>query len=102
MSTGSPKKALEFNRMKKELTKKQKDEILKTKINFPKQILSGIEGDTEYKNQIQEYLKRGGKITKLGYVERSDLDFDEIEQGLKSPLAFNSLVSSESEDTTDS
>ena len=94
MSTGSPKQALEFNRMKKELTKKQKDEILKTKINFPKQILSGIEGDTKYETQVQEYLEKGGKVTKLGYVERSDLDFDEIDQDLKSSLAFNSLMSS--------
>ena len=94
MSTGSPKQALEFNRMKKELTKKQKDEIERTKLNFPKKILSGIEGDTDYKDQVEEYLKKGGKVTKLGYVERSDLDFDEINQDLKSSLAFNSLMSS--------
>jgi len=94
MSTGSPNKFLEFNRMKKELTKKQKEEVKRTKLNFPKQILSDIEGDTDYKNQVEEYLKKGGKVTKLGYVERSDLDFDEIDQDLKSSLAFNSLASS--------
>ena len=94
MSTGSQNKSLEFNKMKKELTKKQKDEIKRTKLNFPKKILSGIEGDTEYKDQVEEYLKKGGKVTKLGYVERSDLDFDEIDQNLKSSLAFNSLASS--------
>ena len=98
MSTGSPNKSLEFNRMKKELTnyltEKQKDQIKRTKLYFPKQILSDIEGDTDYKNQIEEYLKKGGKVTKLGYVERSDLDFDEIDQDLKSSLAFDSLASS--------